>query len=277
VVELIGLLSAPADDQWLFRSSQSKLSLPTQKLNIGTRYGLNRLRSNECCLLGQNPMKCWTAVVCVATLAGCAGPRISVTDASARRIGFLVQNAWMVPMHDVDEQAASHCGQHGLSSRQTDAAWIGPRLKRIAYECGCMERPLTRKLELRRTPVRAANSATAKRASEDPKAAAWTKARAATDIWALCLRTDAERRANDTTEASRSVAQEVVDACSGLEHAVHEPLEAVGEDSLRFRVDLHAQAVQNASDTVTSVRIKTDLPISGPVAFAPLFPRATGP
>jgi hypothetical protein len=212
-------------------------------------------------------MKRWTAVVCVVALAGCAGPRISVTDASAGRVGFLVQNAWLVPMQDVDEQAASHCGQHGLSYRRTDAVWIGPTLKRVAYECGGAERPLMRKLEVRRTPDRAALSATAKPASEDPKVAAWTKAKAAIDAWALCLRFDAERRAKETTEAPRSVAQEVVDACSGLERAVHEPLEAVGEDSSRFQADLHAQAVQNAWDTVTSVRMKTNVPVSGPPAF----------
>jgi len=212
-------------------------------------------------------MKRWIAVVCVAALAGCAGPQISVTDASPRRVGFLVQNAWLVPMQDVDEQAASHCRQHGLSYRRTNAVWIGPTLKRIAYECGRVERPLTRKLEVRRTPVRAAPSATAKPASEDPKAAAWTKAKAATEAWALCLRFDAERRAKETTEAPRSVAQAVVDSCSGLEHAVHEPLAAVGEDSSRFQAGLHEQAVQNAWDMVTSVRMKTGGPASGPPTF----------
>ena len=212
-------------------------------------------------------MKRWAAVACVAILAGCAGPRISVTEASPRRVGFLVRNAWLVPMRDVDEQAASHCRQHGLSSRRTDAAWIGPTLKRVMYACVWAERPLTPKLEVRRTPVHAAHSAAAKPASENPKVAAWTKAKAATDAWALCLRFDAERKAKETTEAPRSVAQEVVGACSGLEHAVHEPLEAAGEDSSRFQADLHAQAVQNAADTVTSVRMKTGVPVSGPPAF----------
>jgi hypothetical protein len=179
---------------------------------------------------------------------------------SPRRVGFLVQNALLVPMQDVDEQAASHCRQHGLSYRRTDAEWISPTLKRVAYECGSGDRPLARKPEVR-------HAAAAKPASEDPKAAAWTKARAATDAWALCLRFDAERKAKETTEASQSVAQEVVDACSGLERAVHEPLEAVGEDSGRFQADLHAQAVQNASDTVTRVRIKPGVPVSGSPAF----------
>ena len=212
-------------------------------------------------------MKRWTAVVCVATLAGCAGPLISVTDTSPRRIEFLVQDAWLVPTRDVDEQAASHCRQHGLSYRQTDAVWTGPRLKRIAYECVGAERPLTRKLEVRHKPVGATPSATAKAASEDPKALAWTKAKAATDAWALCLRFDAERKAKETTKVPQLVAQEAVDACLALEHAVHEPLEAVGEDSSRFQADLHAQAVQNALDTVTSVRMKTSVPASGPPAF----------
>jgi hypothetical protein len=207
-------------------------------------------------------MKRWPAVICVAALAGCAGPRISVTDASPRRVEFLVQNAWLVPTQDVDEQAASICRQHGLFNRRTNAVWIGPTLKRVAYECDGAEPPLTRRREVRHTPA-----AIVKPASEDPKVAAWTKAKAATDAWVLCLRFDAERRAKETTEAPRSVAHEVVDACSGLEHAVHEPLERVGEDSSRFEADLHGQAVQNASDTVTSVRIKAGVPISGPPAF----------
>jgi hypothetical protein len=212
-------------------------------------------------MLEQILMKRWTAVVCVAALAGCAQHQISVTDASPLRVGFLVQNAWMVPMQDVDEQAASYCGQHGLPYRRTDAAWVGPTLKRVTYECSRVERPPARKPEVRR-------SATTK---PDPKAAAWIKAKAATDAWALCLRFDAERKAKETTEAPRSVAQEIVDACSGLERAVHEPLEAVGEDSSPFEADLHAQAIQNASDAVESARmkpsVKPGVPISGPSEF----------
>lgn len=212
-------------------------------------------------------MKRWAAVVCVAIVGGCAGPRINVTDASPRRIGFLVQNAWLVPMRDVDEQAASHCRRRGMSSRRTEAAWIDPTMKRVAYQCVLAERPPAPKLEVRRTPVHVAHSATAKPASKDPAAAGWMKAKAATDAWALCLRFDAERKAKETTEAPRSVAQEVVDACSGLEHAVHEPLQAIGEDSSRFQADLHAQAIQNAADTVTSIRMKTGVPVSGPPAL----------
>lgn len=208
--------------------------------------------------MGQTPMKRWSAAVCVATLAGCAGPQISVTDASPRRIGFLVQNAWIVPMQAMNEQAASHCGQHGLSYRHTDDVWISPTLKRVAYECAGAEPLLTRRREGR-------HAATPRRA--DPKVAAWTKTKAATDAWALCLRFDAERKAKETTEAPRAVAQEVVDACSGLEHAVHAPLEAVGEDSARFHADLHEQAIQDASKTVASARMKTGVPVSGPPAF----------
>ena len=209
-------------------------------------------------------MKRWTAGVCVAFLAGCAGPQISVTEASARRVGFLVQNSWLVPMQDVDEQAAGYCRRHGLSYRRTEAVWIGPALKRVAYECGFAEQPLTPKLEVRRTPTATAKPKTA---SDDPKVAAWTKAKAATDAWALCLRFDAERRAKETTEEPLVVAQEVVNACSGLERAVHEPLAQVGEDSGRFQADLHVQAVRNASDTVTSIRKITDVPVSGSPAF----------
>ena len=205
-------------------------------------------------------MRRLTALVCVAALAGCAGPRISVTDASPHRVGFLVQNAWLVPMQDVDDQAATHCRQHGLPSRRTDAEWISPTLQRVAYQCGWAQSPLPPKPQVRRP-------ATPKSASQDPKAAAWTKAKAATDAWALCLRFDAERQAKETTESPQSVAQQVVDACSALEHAVHQPLQAVGEDSPRFQADLHAQAVQNASDTVANVRIKTGVPVSGPPAF----------
>lgn len=212
-------------------------------------------------------MKHWTAAVCVATLAGCANPRISVTEASPRRVGFLVQDAWLVPMQDVDEQAASHCRRHGLPYRRTDAAWVGPTLKRVAYECGPAERLLAREPEVRRVPVGAARPGPAKPAAVDPKVEAWTKAKVATDAWALCVRFDAERMAKETTEATRAVAQEAVAACSGLERAVHEPLEAVGEDSSRFQADLHAQAVQNAWDTVTSVRMKAGIPVSGPPAF----------
>ena len=211
-------------------------------------------------------MKRWIAVVC-ATLAGCAGPRISVTDASARRVEFLVQNAWLAPEQDTDEQAASHCRRHGLSYRQTDAVWVSPTLKRIAYECEPAERSPTRKPEVRRTPVRAAPSTAAKPASQDPNAAAWTKVKAATDAWALCLQLDAERRAKETVEAPQSVAQEVVDTCSGLEHAVHEPLEAVSEDSSRFQADLHARAVQDARNTVTNARTKAGVPVSDVPAF----------
>ena len=199
-------------------------------------------------------------MVCIATLAGCSGPKISVTDISPRRVGFLVQNPWLVPMQDVDEQAASHCRQHNLTYRRTDVVWIGSALKRVAYECEGVERPLVRKPQVRRAAI-------AKPASEDPKAAAWMKAKAAIDAWALCLRFDAARKAKETTEAARSIVREVLVACSGLEHAVHEPLEAIGEDLSRFQADLHAQAVQNAAHTITSVRIKTNVPVSEPPAF----------
>ena len=149
-------------------------------------------------------MKRWAAVVYVVTLAGCAGPRISVTDASPRRVAFLVQDALLVPMQDVDEQAASHCQQHGLSYRWTDAVWISPTLKRVTYQCGRATRPQTRKLQARR-------STTAKPVAEDPKVVAWAKAKVATGAWARCLQFDAERKAKETTAAPQSVAQEVVD------------------------------------------------------------------
>jgi hypothetical protein len=199
-------------------------------------------------------VKCWLAVMGFSTLAGCAGPSISVTDVSPHSIEFLVQNARLVPMQDVDEQGASHCQQHGLSYRRTDVMWVGPTSKRVVYECIRMEAQPALKPKIRRAPVRPARPAAAKPTSADPKIAAWTKAKAATDIWALCLRFDAQRKAKETTDAPQSVAQAVVGACSGLEHAVHEPLEAVGEDSNRFEADLHAQAVQNAIDIVTTVR-----------------------
>jgi hypothetical protein len=165
-----------------------------------------------------------------------------------------------MPMQDLDELAASHCQQHRLSYRRRDVGWISPTLKRADYECGRPEQRLTRKLEV-------PHSTTANPATKDPKVAAWTKAKAATDAWALCLRFDAEREAKGSTDPPQSVAQEVIGACSGLEHAVHEPLEAVGEDSTQFQADLRTQAVQNALDTVTSVRIKAGVPISGPPAF----------
>jgi hypothetical protein len=197
-------------------------------------------------------MKCWVAVICVASLAGCyAAPQISVTDASPRRVGLLVQNAWLVPMQKVDEQAASLCRQHGLSYRRIDAVWINRTLKQVVYDCAGMERLLARKPQVRRLVI-------AKSISNDPKTAAWTKARVATDAWALCLRFAAERKAKETTQAPGLVAQEVVDACSKLEHAVYEPLEAAGEISSQFQGELHAQAVQYASDAVMSVRIKAE-------------------
>jgi hypothetical protein len=209
-------------------------------------------------------MNCWTAGVCVAFLAGCAGPQISVTEASARRVGFLVQNAQLVPMQDVDEQAADYCRQHRLSYRRTEAVWIGPALKRVAYECGPAEQRLTPKLEVRRRPTA---SAKPKTAPDDLRVAAWAKARAATDQWALCLRINAARRANETTAEPLVLALEVVKACSGLERSVHEPLAPVGEDSARFQADLHAQAVLNASDMVRSIRKKTDASLSGSPAI----------
>lgn len=205
-------------------------------------------------------MKRWSVLVCTIILAGCSGPQISVTDATPRRVGFLVRNAWMVPMQDIDEQAASYCQEHGLSSRRADTVWIAATLKRVAYECDGAEQAPTRKQKGRRQAV-------PKPAAEDPKAAAWTKAKAATDVWALCLRFDAERRARESAEPPRAIAQKAVDSCAGLEHAVHEPLQAVGEDSGGFEADMHAQAVQNASDVVTSARVKTGLKVSGSPAF----------
>ena len=199
-------------------------------------------------------VKCGIAVLCFSALAGCAGPSVGVIAVSPHSIEFLVQNARLVPMQDVDEQGASHCQQHGLSYRRTDAIWVGSTSKRVAYECIQMEAQPVLKSEVRRAPVRPARPAAAKPTSADPKIVAWRKAKAATDTWALCLRFDAQRKAKETTDAPRSVAQAVVDACSGLEHAVHEPLEATDEDSKRFQADLHAQAVQNAMDIVTKVR-----------------------
>ena len=55
---------------------------------------------------------------------------------------------------------------------------------------------------------------------------------------------------------------------------MHEPLEAAGEDSRRFQADLHAQAVQNAADTVASVRMKAAVPISAPPCFERFMGRA---
>lgn len=205
-------------------------------------------------------MKTWAALVCIIAVAGCAGPKISVVDASPRRVGFLVQNARLVPMQDIDERAASHCRQHGLQFRRTNAVWIGPTLKRVAYECGPAEPALTRKPAV-------SGSSPALPASADPKVVAWTKAKAAMDAWSLCLRFDAERKANETNEPSFSIAQEVVAACSALERAVHEPLQAVGEDSGRFHSDLHEQAIQNAWNTVTSLKMKASLVASGQPAF----------
>lgn len=144
---------------------------------------------------------------------------------------------------------------------------VGPTLRRVEYECASGERPPTPQLEVRRTPPPVARAASARPAPEGPKVAAWTKAKAATDAWALCLQFDAERKAGETTKVPQLVAQEVVDACSQLEHKVHEPLEAVGEDSTRFQEDLHAQAVQNARDTVTRVRMKASTPVAGPLPF----------
>lgn len=209
-------------------------------------------------LHGTAPMKGWSAIVCAAILASCAGPQVSVIDASPRQIGFLVQNAWLVPMQDMNEQAASHCGRRGLSYRRKEESWISPTLKRVVYECDGVEPLLPRKLAVRH-PTRPERA--------DPKVAAWTKTKAATDAWALCLRIDAERKAKETTEAPGAVAQEVVDACSGLEHAVHAQLEAVGEDSAQFHADLHEQAVQDAFKTAAGVRMKTAVPASGPTSI----------
>jgi hypothetical protein len=202
-------------------------------------------------------MNRWTAGACVAFLAGCAGPQISVTEASARRVGFLVQNARLVPLQDVDEQAADYCRQRGRASRRTEAVWVGPALKRVVYECDLADQRPTPNLEVRRMPTASAKPKTAP--DDDLKVAAWAKARAATDQWALCLGIDAERRAKETTEEPLLVAREVVSACSGLERAVHGPLAPVGEASARFEADLHAQAVQKVSDAVTSIRQKTDV------------------
>lgn len=202
----------------------------------------------------------WTAVVCVATLAGCAGPQISITDVSPRRIEFLVQNAWLVPMQEVDKQAANHCWHHRLSYRQTESVWIGPSFKQVAYQCVSAA---SHKPEAPRTSVHPSPSAVAKPASKDLKAAAWANAKTAADEWALCLRFVGERKAQETVEAPQSVAQAVVDACSGLEHAVHAPLAAVGEDSSGLQTDLHAEAVQYAADTVAGVWRKIGVSISG--------------
>ncbi len=212
-------------------------------------------------------MNRWTAGVCIAALAGCAGPRISVTDASPGRFEFLVQDAGPVPMQDMDEQAASHCRQYGRSYRRTKAVWTSPTLKRVAYECGPAERSPKRQPEARRTPSHATPATAAKPASNDPRPAAWAKVKAATDAWALCLRLDAERRARETTEAPQLVAEKAVGACSGLEQAVHEPLKAVGEDSSRFQADMHAQAVQEVGNAVASARTETGMAASKPPAF----------
>jgi hypothetical protein len=187
-----------------------------------------------------------------------------VTGVSPRSIEFLVQDALLVPTDDVDEQGASHCQQHGLSYRRQRVVWIGPTSKRVAYECIRAEPPL-RKLAAR-TPARPAGSMTAKLASKDPKIAAWAKAKTATDVWALCLRFDAERKAKESADAPQSIAKMVVGACSGLEEAVHAQLRTVGDASDQFEADLHAQAVQNAADTVTNIRMKAGMAVSGRLA-----------
>ena len=156
------------------------------------------------CIGMPSGMKRLTAMACVAVLVGCVGPQISVTDASSRQVGFLVQNAALVPMRVIDDRAASYCQQHGLAYRRTDTAWITPTLKRVAYDCDWVKPLPQRKPEVAHTPARAAQRVTAKPASADMKMAAWTKAKAATAAWALCLRYDAEQKAKATTESPRN-------------------------------------------------------------------------
>lgn len=240
-------------------------------------------------------MKHWTAVVCVSILAGCAGPRISVTDASSRRVEFLVENVWEGPVQnqDMDEWAASYCRQRGLPSRQTDAVWTGPARERVGYECGPMEQPSepppvqtveqppmptptvlhtveqppTPTPTVQHTPAPVAHLTTVKSASHSSKAVAWSKAKTAIEAWVLCLRFDGERKAKETTEAPQLIANQVVNACSKLEQAVHEPLKAIGVYSNGFEEDLHAQAMKNVGNMVMDVRMKTDEPGSRPTAF----------
>ena len=168
-------------------------------------------------------MKRWTAMACATILAGCAGPQISLTDASPRRVAFLVHNAWLVPRQDLDAQAASYCRQHGRAFRQANARWITPATKQVTYECTGAARPPPSQPEVGLAPVRRAHHEVRQPAVRDLRAAAWAKAQAATDTWALCLRFGAERQAIDTAEAPQLAALAVVHACSELEYAVHEP------------------------------------------------------
>src|SRR4051794_36513064 len=175
--------------------------------DVGRRCCRNATASLARLLVRSSPhwdamsVKCWIAVMGFSALVGCAGPSVSVTDVSPHSIEFLVQNARLVPMQDVDEQGASHCQQHGLSYRRTDIMWLSPTSKRVAYKCIQMEAQPALKPEVRRAAVRPARPAAAKPTSADPKMVAWTKAKAATDIWALCLRFDAQRKAKETTDA----------------------------------------------------------------------------
>ncbi|HYZ24379.1 MAG TPA: hypothetical protein VE690_19685 [Rhodopila sp.] len=208
-------------------------------------------------------MKRWAAVVCAATLANCAAPQISVTDASPRRVEFLVQSPTLVPMQDVDEQAAAHCRQRGLWYQKADAVWVGPTAQRVTYECIGAEQSPMPPTKARPRPARAAQPAE-KTPRGDPKASAWAKARAATHSWARCLQRVATRKAKETSEALQLIAREVVDACAEQEHAVHEPLIAIGEDSSSFQADMHAQAVQNAADAVRGIRTAAGEPAVEP-------------
>lgn len=180
-------------------------------------------------------------------------------DPSSDGINYLVQDSLLAPGSDLDERAASHCGQYGVPARRLGSERIAPTSFRITYEC-LKPRPVVAREALPVPPKPHPPSASPPHAAPKPnqdRAAAWARATAATVSWEFCLRFDAERLGRESADPPLTVARSVVNACSGLEQAVHDPLIAVGEDSPEFHAQLHARAIQDATETVAEVREPT--------------------
>lgn len=208
-------------------------------------------------------MKYWIALLCLAGECACAAPRISVTQSSQRSVVLLVQDAQSMPMQEVDAEASGHCRQYGRSARRAGVAWTGPNSKQISYVCDDDRSPRKAEIKIRRPPPRRHGTIPA---TASVKSQAWQEAKAATEAWATCVRLEAERAAKETRVDLQPIVQAVMNACTELERAVHRPLEAVGEDSSRLRMDLHAQAVQAIMDTAVAVKSQAEAAVPGPLA-----------
>jgi hypothetical protein len=215
---------------------------------------------------GTRAMKRRIVLAALALLAGCGEqPRVILTSAKPHSIQFFVQGARFVPLREVEDRAASHCGIVGLVARRTHAEWINDQSMTFRFDCEDRHRPPAEKLADRKPiepPVRPSKADGAVSLG-DPKQAAWNRANAMSPGWVKCISDGAVRTARATDDPADVAAVAVAAGCSRWEQGVHKVLWGAGEDDGDFEATLHRQIIEFAAARILSVRAA---PVQEPAA-----------